>query len=168
MRINPELIARHYSAAPVPGAVDVEPIIPAVEAVGDLRDAFAVLNDWTERYQYIIDMGQRLKTLPPELCTEEHRLRGCQSQVWLIMTYHAPRLYMHAASDALIVNGLIALMAQVYNGRTPDEILRQGPDFIGDLGLGDHLSPGRKNGLFALIEAIQTVAAHVKRQSEAA
>ena len=155
MRIKPELIERHY----VPDAALANTAPQG--GMDDIRDAFETLQAWDDRYQYIIDVGQAMPKLPPEFCIEQHRLHGCQSQVWLVMAQRDGRLYMHAASDAVIVNGLIALMMQVYRGRTPTEILSQSPEFILALGLGDHLSPLRKNGLFALVEAVQRVAAHV-------
>ena len=156
-----ELIQRHY----VPAAP-----LPCVASLGGLTaviDAFETLEAWDERYQYIIDIGQAMSKLPEEFRTEDHRLHGCQSQVWLVITQQGGALFIHAASDAAIVNGLLALVTQVYSGRTPAEILAQSPDFLTELGLGNHLSPLRKNGLFALVEAVQSVAAHVKAQEAA-
>ena len=163
--MQPELIARHYT--PDATLPVVTAALPIAEELADMREAFAVLGDWTERYQYIIDLGRRLPPLPAEWCTEAHRLHGCQSQVWLVMVLVDGRLYIHAASDALIVSGLIALMMRVYSGRTPAEILAQPADFVADLGLGDHISQGRKNGLAALVEAIHTVAVHTQRLGSA-
>jgi cysteine desulfuration protein SufE len=160
--VKPELIARHYVPQPLPGIVNILPQQTMPEALADLQDAFSVLDAWDDRYQYIIDMGIALQKLPQEYCTEAHRLHGCQSQVWLVMQPHDGKLYMHAVSDAVIVNGLIALMSKIYSGRTPVEILSQQPDFIASLGLGEHLSPTRKNGLFAMAEAIHNVAAHAQ------
>lgn len=166
MRLNPELIARHY--VPDAALAGAPPIATVAEALAELRDAFSLLGDWTERYQYVIDLGKNLTPLPQEYCNEHHRLHGCQSTVWLVITASGGRLYMHATSDAIIVSGLIALVARVYNGRTPAEIMATEPGFIAELGLGEHLSPGRKNGLYALVEAIRTVAAHVQQQEAAA
>jgi cysteine desulfuration protein SufE len=162
--MRPELIARHYApdAALPTSAI---PTLLIADELADMRDAFAVLGDWTERYQYIIDLGRRLPPLSSQFCTEAHRLHGCQSQVWLVLVPQGGRLFIYAASDALIVSGLIALIARVYNGRTPAEILAQDAGFVADLGLGDHISQGRKNGLAALVEAIHTVAAHMQRHN---
>lgn len=158
-----ELVQRHY--VPDASAVAAEPLWRDKPQGGlaEIRDAFGVLQAWDERYQYIIDLGYAMPKLLPEFCVEAHRLHGCQSQVWLVINRRAEKLFLHAASDAVIVNGLIALMVQVYSGRTAAEILAINPDFIDDLGLGGHLSPLRKNGLFALVEAVQTVAQYVEK-----
>ena len=129
----------------------------------ELIEEFEFLDNWMDRYQYIIDLGRRLPAFPDENRTEEHRLHGCQSQVWLTSRRAGDRLHFEAISDSAIVSGLIALLMRVYNDRVPAEILATPPDFITAIGLEEHLSPTRSNGLRAMIEAIRTAA----RQSAA-
>jgi len=167
VRVNPELIARHY----MPDIVIATPSTPPEtleQTLADLRETFKVLDNMDDRYQYIIDIGQVAERLLPKYCTEAHRLHGCQSQVWLVMVPKDGRLYIHAASDAAIVSGLIVLIRRIYSGRTPAEILAMPHNIITEIGLGNHLSPTRKNGLFAMVETIINVAAHVQNLAEAA
>ena len=116
---------------------------------------FAVLDDWTERYRYLIDLGRRLPHFPDEWRTKSNQLRGCQSQVWIVGIRAADRLYFRAVSDATIVSGLIALLLEVYDGRRAEEILATPPEFLKAMGLYEHLSPSRSNGLHALVQAMR-------------
>lgn len=118
-------------------------------------EEFAFFGDWTERYQYLIDLGRKLPPFPEELKTEEHKVHGCQSQVWLAASGDAARLEFTATSDSAIVSGLIALLLRVYSGRPAQEILDTQPRFIDALGLQKHLSPTRNNGLAAMFKTIQ-------------
>ncbi len=131
----------------------------AAEQAKDLIAEFAFFDDWEDRYQYLIDMGRRLPPLDDCHKTDENRLMGCQSVVYFIANYKAPYLYFSAASDAAIVQGLIALMFRVYSGQRPADILALPATFLGDIGLDEHLSPTRKNGLSALVEKIMAHAA---------
>ncbi|MDQ3205541.1 MAG: SufE family protein [Pseudomonadota bacterium] len=124
-------------------------------AQGAIRDEFAFFSDWSERYQYLIDLGRKLPALPEAWKTEEHRLQGCQSMVWIVDQGDAQRLDFHAISDSAIVSGLIYLALRVYAGRSAREIVDTPPDFIADIGLSKHLSPTRSNGLTALLGHIQ-------------
>ena len=128
------------------------------EAQQEIVDSFALFDDWTDRYQYIIDLGKGLEDLPPELKTEENRLKGCQSQVWIVTEERDGRLFFKAISDAAIVSGLIALMLKVYSGRDPADIIASPPEFISQIQLDEHLSPTRSNGLHALIQQIRQFA----------
>lgn len=125
----------------------------------ELVDEFRFFDNWMERYQYIIDLGKKLPSFPPEWQTENYRLRGCQSQVWLKAKQSKDRLDFQAISDSAIVSGLIAILMRVYSGRTPVEIVTTPPDFIDAIGLHEHLSPTRSNGLHAMIDAIKGHAA---------
>ena len=135
----------------------------------EVIDEFSLLEDWMDRYQYLIDLGRRLPPLPDELRTEENRIRGCQSQVWFIAEQHDGlldgrekrdgRLYFQAISDAAIVSGLIAVLLRLYSGRDPQDILDTPPDFVEALQLQSHLSPTRSNGLSAMLDAIRKFAA---------
>ncbi len=119
---------------------------------------FDLFEDWMDRYQYIIDMGRRLPEFPDAARTEANRIRGCQSQVWFVASEKKGRLYFQAVSDAAIVSGLIALLLQLYNGRTPRDILDTPPDFVTALRLESHLSPTRSNGLASMLAAIRRFA----------
>jgi SufE protein probably involved in Fe-S center assembly len=130
----------------------------AAEAQQAIRDEFAFFGDWSERYQYLIDLGRKLPPFPDEWKTEEHRLHGCQSMVWIVPEGDASRLDFHAASDSAIVSGLIYLALRVYSGRSAREILDTEADYIADIGLARHLSPTRSNGLAALLQFIRDAA----------
>jgi cysteine desulfuration protein SufE len=131
------------------------PEASAADAQAAIADEFAYFGDWSERYQYLIDLGRKLPPLPAELRIEEHRLLGCQSMVWIVARGDAQRLEFLAASDSAIVSGLIYLALRVYSGRSAQEILATPADYIASIGLAKHLSPTRSNGLAALLEFIQ-------------
>jgi cysteine desulfuration protein SufE len=133
----------------------------AAEAQAAIRDEFAFFSDWSERYQYLIDLGRKLPPFPDAWRTEEHRLQGCQSMVWIVPEGDASRLVFHAMSDSAIVSGLIYLALRVYSGRSAIEIVATDADYIGDIGLAKHLSPTRSNGLAALLAFIRE---HAQRQ----
>jgi len=128
----------------------------AQDAIGE---EFAFFSDWTERYQYLIDLGRKLPPFPEALKTEERKVQGCQSQVWLATSGDAQRLDFQAISDSAIVSGLIALLLRVYSGRSAREILDTEPRYIEAIGLAKHLSPTRSNGLAAML---QTIKAHAR------
>jgi len=130
----------------------------AAEAQQVIADEFAFFSDWSERYQYLIDLGKRLPPLPQEWKTEAHRLQGCQSMVWIVPEGSADKLDFHAISDSTIVSGLVYLALRVYSGRSAAEILATAPDYINNIGLARHLSPTRSNGLQALLRFIQDAA----------
>ena len=125
----------------------------------EIIEEFGLFDDWMDRYQYLIDLGRRLPEFPDELRTDEHRIRGCQSQVWFVPERRDGRLYFQAISDAAIVSGLIALLLRLYSGREPRDILDTPPDFVEALELQSHLSPTRSNGLSSMLEAIRGFAA---------
>ena len=130
----------------------------ASEAQAAIREEFAFFGDWSERYQYLIDLGRKLPPFPEAWKTEEHRLLGCQSMVWIVPQGNRERLDFHAVSDSSIVSGLIFLALRVYSGRPADEILATAPDYIADIGLARHLSPTRSNGLASLLAFIRDTA----------
>ena len=125
------------------------------EAQAAIAEEFAFFGDWSERYQYLIDLGRKLPPFPDAWKTEEHRLLGCQSMVWIVAQGDRERLDFHAISDSAIVSGLIFLALRVYSGRPAAEILATEPDYIADIGLARHLSPTRSNGLAALLAYIR-------------
>ena len=125
----------------------------------EIIEEFGLFDDWMDRYQYLIDLGRRLPEFPEDLRTDEHRIRGCQSQVWFVPEKRDGRLYFQAISDAAIVSGLIALLLRLYSGREPRDILDTPPDFVEALELQSHLSPTRSNGLSSMLKAIRGFAA---------
>lgn len=131
----------------------------AQAAQNAITEEFAFFGDWTERYQYLIDLGRKLPPFPEALKTEEHKVQGCQSQVWLVASGDAQRLDFQAISDSAIVSGLIALLLRVYSGRSAQEVLDTEPRYIEAIGLAKHLSPTRSNGLAAML---QTIKAHAR------
>jgi len=127
----------------------------AEAAQNAIIDEFAFFGDWTERYQYLIDLGRKLPPFPEELRTDAHKVHGCQSLVWLVADGDAGNLRFRAISDSAIVSGLIALLLRVYSGRPAQEILETEPRFVEALGLARHLSPTRNNGLAAMLKTIK-------------
>lgn len=121
----------------------------------ELIEEFQLFDNWLDRYQYLIDLGRKLPEFPEQLKVEDNRLHGCQSQVWLVGSFDESVLNFQAISDSAIVSGLIAILLRVYNGRTPADIVATQPDFIVAIGLHEHLSPTRSNGLRAMIDAIK-------------
>lgn len=119
---------------------------------------FKVLKDWDERYTLIIDLGRKLNPFPEEARTEKNKIDGCQSQVWMNAKLEDGKILFDADSDAMIVKGLIAILLKIYSGHTPDEILATPPNFIKEIGLENHLSPTRKNGLSAMLTQIKNYA----------
>ncbi|MFM1768893.1 MAG: hypothetical protein RJA22_1422 [Verrucomicrobiota bacterium] len=123
---------------------------------------FELLGDWEERYGYLIDLGKKLPGLPEAEKTEDNRVHGCQAMVWMVMEAdpgHPGALRFRADSDAFIVRGLIAVLQLIFNGRTPEQILAaDARAVLSQLGLDQHLSPTRKNGLFAMVERIRALA----------
>ena len=127
----------------------------AAEAQQAIADEFSFFGDWSERYQYLIDLGRRLAPLPEAWKTEANRLQGCQSMVWIVAEGDASNIEFRSISDSSIVSGLIYLALRVYSGRSAAEILATTPDYIEKIGLAKHLSPTRNNGMAALLAFIQ-------------
>ena len=127
----------------------------AAQAQAAIAEEFAFFGDWSERYQYLIDLGRKLPPFPEDWKTDEHRLHGCQSLVWIVAEGDAARLDFHAISDSAIVSGLVYLALRVYSGRSAEDIVATEPDYIAAIGLGQHLSPTRSNGLAALLAFIR-------------
>lgn len=125
-------------------------------SIEDLVDNFDALDDWEDRYKYLISLGNDLPAMDEALKTEHSKVRGCMSQVWLVMGWDGGRLTVTADSDAQIVKGLIAVLVAIFAGRTKDEI--QALDIeatFAKLGLDQHLSPNRRNGFFSMVEAVK-------------
>jgi len=131
----------------------------------EIVEEFAFFDDWTGRYQYLIDLGRKLPPLAERDMTDANKVDGCQSQVWIVVSGNADRLDLSATSDSAIVSGLVALLLRVYSGRSAREILDTDPGFINAIGLGKHLSPTRSNGLASMVKTIKAHAEHTLAQS---
>lgn len=131
---------------------------------------FEALSDWTERYKHIIKQGRNLEPLEEEHKVEENLVRGCQSQVWLHTYLEDDKVIFEADSDAAITKGLVALMVRFYSGQTPDTIINTDPAFIKKIGMEQHLSPTRSNGLASMVKQmkIYAMAYKTKLQKEQA
>lgn len=130
---------------------------------------FSALNDWTERYKHIIELGNQLPPLDEEHKVEDNLVRGCQSQVWLHTRLEDGKVIFEADSDAAITKGLVALMVRFYSGRDPETIMSTDPAFIRKIGMQEHLSPTRSNGLASMVKQmkIYAMAYRTKMQKEA-
>ncbi len=124
------------------------------EIQAELVDEFEIFDDWMSRYEYVIDLGKQLPEFPSEWKTEENKIQGCQSQVWINTKLEDGKMIINGTSDAAIVSGLVAIVLRVYSGQTPNDILNAKPDFIKDIGFTDHLSPTRSNGLHSMLRTI--------------
>lgn len=124
----------------------------------EIIEEFEGLDDWMDRYQMLIDMAEDLEPLDNKYKTEQNLIDGCQSRVWVQCDYRNGKMWLKAESDALIVKGIIALLIRVLNGHTPQEILDADLYFIDRIGLREHLSPTRSNGLLAMIKQIRAYA----------
>jgi cysteine desulfuration protein SufE len=128
------------------------------EVQREILDEFSVYEDWMDKYGYLIELGNNLPALPASEKTDEHLIRGCQSRVWFVAELQDDKIYFRGESDAVIVKGLVALLLRVVSGRTPAELLGSEMHFIDDLGLRQHLSPTRSNGLLAMVKQIKLYA----------
>ncbi len=131
------------------------PMHDPVAVQDEIVASFRLFPEWLDRYQYLIDLGRKLPPLAEEEKTDDKLLAGCQSRVWLYLEGDAGRITIRANSDAAIVSGLIALLIQVYSGCSARQIVDTEPRFIQEIGLADHLSPTRANGLHAMLNAIR-------------
>lgn len=137
----------------------------------EIKSNFEFLDDWEDRYQYVIELGKALPPLPDDKMTEDNKVHGCVSQVWLdtVVTPSGkgPVLTFAGTSDALIVKGLVAIMLAIYSGKTAEDIVSiNGQEIIAELGLKDHISPQRSNGLAAMMNRIQEDARQAARTSD--
>ena len=128
------------------------------EIQDEIIEEFSDFEDWLDRYQLLIDLGNGQEPLPAEAKTDNNLIEGCQSKVWLDARYEDGKVIFKADGDALIVKGLVALLVKVYSGHTPEEILTAEPYFVEAIGLREHLSPTRSNGLLAMIRQMKLYA----------
>jgi len=128
------------------------------EAKRQIVEEFSVYDEWLDKYQYLIDLAKELSPFPDSLKTDDRLIKGCQSRVWLDCKRVGGTLVFSADSDALITKGIISLLVMVYSGRKAEEIARDDFSFVEQLGLREHLSPTRANGLSSMIVAIKDYA----------
>jgi len=128
------------------------------EVQDQIIEDFSVFDDWMDKYQYLIDLASEVPEIKPEDKTDDNLINGCQSRVWLAPAYKDGKLYFSADSDAIITKGLISLLIKVFSGRTPEEITSSKLYFIDEIGLDQHLSPTRSNGLVSMIKQIKLYA----------
>ena len=128
------------------------------EAEQEIIEEFSDYEDWMDKYQLLIDLGNEQEPLDEKYKTEQNLIEGCQSRVWLQADDVDGKIVFNAESDALIVKGIIALLIKVLSGHTPDEILNADLYFIDKIGLRDHLSPTRSNGLLSMVKQIRMYA----------
>lgn len=136
------------------------------EAEQEIIDEFSDYDDWMDKYQLLIDLGNEQEPLDEKYKTESNLIDGCQSRVWLQADYKDGKIHFQAESDALIVKGIVSLLLRVFSDRTPDEILNADLHFIEEIGLKEHLSPTRSNGLVAMIKQIKLYAMAFKAKEE--
>ncbi len=136
------------------------------EVQQEIIEEFSVYEDWMDKYSYLIELGNELKDLDPKEKTDTYLIKGCQSRVWLIPEFVDGKIVFRGESDAVIVKGLVALLLRVVSGRTPQEIMTNELFFVDAIGLKQHLSPTRSNGLLAMIKQIKLYAVAYNRISE--
>lgn len=135
------------------------------EKQNEIIDEFSAFDDWMDRYQYLVELGNALPPLPEADKTDQNLIDGCQSRVWLVADYADGRINFRGESDAVIVKGIVALLVRVLSGCTPDEILDSDLNFIDRIGLKEHLSPTRSNGLLAMVKQMKMYALALKTKN---
>jgi len=134
------------------------PLKSIAETEQEIIEEFSFFDSWDDKYEYIIELGKKLAPLDPAFKTDENRVRGCQSSVWLVAEFRDGRIFYKAESDAMIVKGLISMLIRVLSGRTPDEIIEARLDFIREIGMTTHLAQTRSNGLLSMVRQMKNYA----------
>ena len=140
----------------------MNPDLNIAETEKEIIEEFALFDSWDDKYEYIIDMGKKLPPLDPKYKTDENRVRGCQSSVWLVADDRDGKIFYQADSDAMIVKGLISMLIRVLSGRTADEIIGAKLDFIREIGMTTHLAQTRSNGLLSMVKQMKHYAVAFK------
>ena len=135
------------------------------EIQDEIIEEFSALEDWMDRYALIIDLGNTLEPLPESDKTPTNIIEGCQSRVWITASYEGGKVYFRGESDATIVKGIVSLLLRVLDGQTPQDILDSDLYFIKEIGLSEHLSPTRSNGLVSMLRQMRLFAAAFAQQS---
>lgn len=136
----------------------MEPIKTIAQTEAEIVEEFALFDSWDDKYEYIIDLGKALPPLEAAHKTDDNRVRGCQSTVWLVADYRDGKVWFQADSDSVIVKGLISMLVRVLSGHSPEEILAAKLDFIHTIGMTAHLAQTRSNGLLAMIRQMKNYA----------
>jgi len=124
----------------------------------EIIDEFSMFDDWEERYQYMIDLGKTLPLIDEKFKTEDHIIKGCQSKVWVHANMEDDKVNFTADSDAIITKGIIAILIRVFSNQHPKDIIEANTDFIDEIGLKEHLSPTRANGLVSMVKQLKLYA----------
>jgi len=132
----------------------------------DLIDEFSMFDDWMDRYEHMIDLGKSLPLINPKFKTEDNIIKGCQSKVWLHADLENEKVVFTADSDAIITKGIVAILIRVFSNQSPNTILNTNTDFIDEIGLKEHLSPTRANGLVSMVKKIKMYALAYQTQIE--
>ncbi len=138
------------------------------EIQNEIIEEFRIFDDWMDKYNHLIELSNDLDALPANSKTNEHLIEGCQSKVWLVTEYENGLIHYYADSDAIITKGIVALLIRVLSGRSPEEIKDADLFFIDKVGLKDHLSPTRANGLLAMVKQMKlyALAYYAKQQKQ--
>lgn len=137
------------------------------QRISHIKERFLKFSDWEDRYKELIHLGRELSNYPEDKREEKYKVKGCQSQVWLYPEFKDGRVYFYGDSDAVLVKGIVGLLVSVYSDATPDEILMTKPDFLKEVGITEHLSMNRSNGLAAMMKQIQMYALVFKSMQKA-
>jgi cysteine desulfuration protein SufE len=144
--------------------------LEAVQTIGSIEeeivDEFALFDNWEDKYEYIIDLGKKLEPLSLEYKIDENKIKGCQSQVWLVADEREGRIFFKADSDAIIVKGLVNMLIRVLSGHTPQEIIDAKLDFINKIGMTNHLAQTRSNGLLSMVKQMKNYALAYKLKAQ--
>jgi cysteine desulfuration protein SufE len=132
----------------------------------DLIDEFSMFDDWMDRYEHMIDLGKSLPLINPKFKTEDNIIKGCQSKVWLHADLENEKVVFTADSDAIITKGIVAILIRVFSNQSPNTILNTNTNFIDEIGLKEHLSPTRANGLVSMVKKIKMYALAYQTQIE--
>ena len=142
-------------------------ILPTIQETEDeIVDEFSLFDSWEDKYEYIIDLGKKLKPLEPGFKTEENKIKGCQSQVWLVANERDGSIFFKADSDAVIVKGLVSMLIRVLSGHKPDDIIKARLDFINKIGMTTHLAQTRSNGLLSMVKQMKNYALAYKLKKQ--
>lgn len=128
----------------------------------EIVESFSLYDDWMEKYEHLISFAKQLPVIDEKYKTDEYLVRGCQSRVWLHADFRDGRIFFTADSDAIITKGIVGLLIYVLSGDSPDEIINAKMDFIDTIGLKEHLTPNRSNGLVNMVKLMKTYAAEYK------
>lgn len=136
------------------------------EIQDEIVDDFSMFDDWMQRYEYIIELGKSLPLIDPQYQVEQNLIKGCQSQVWLYAELKGDKIFFTANSDAILTKGIIAILIRVFSGQKAEDILNADMAFIDEIGLKEHLSPTRANGLVSMIKQIKMYALAYQAKQE--